>query len=122
MSTTFAIKTYNPLKYTPVAHRFSLGNGKVGITWLTKKQYPDAKRVVPIDNTVQGVETIGDLRKLADVDKIQFKDNKSKNEFKLRSCIHDLDYVKDELTKEKKEMINSIKNDLKFVLKNLDKK
>ena len=64
MSTIFAIRNYNPLKTIKVAHRFGIGNGKVGITWLTKKNYPDNTKVFPLDNTAQGVKTIGDLKKL----------------------------------------------------------
>lgn len=65
MSTTFAIRTRNPLKTTEVAHRWSLGGKKgVGINWLTKKKLSDETKVFPLDNTAQGVETVGDLRKL----------------------------------------------------------
>jgi len=66
MSTTFAIRSRNPLKTTEVAHRFGLGGNKgVGITWLTKKKLTDNTKVFPLDNTAQGVETVGDLKKLS---------------------------------------------------------
>jgi len=64
MSTTFAIRTYNPLKTTEVAHRSAGPNGTLRIKWLTKKVFPDNKKIFPLDNSAQGIRTIGDLRKL----------------------------------------------------------
>tara|TARA_R100001082_G_scaffold99092_1_gene67653 strand:+ start:1398 stop:1889 length:492 start_codon:yes stop_codon:yes gene_type:complete len=74
MSTTFAVKLTDE-KYIEVAHRFGVGNGKVGIKWLDIKlsdaleifkgvtSLQDIK-VIPTDNTAQGVKTIRDLIKL----------------------------------------------------------
>ena len=81
MITTFAILTRDKkednFKRYDVAHRYSLGNKKIGIKWLNitlrdllniTKHYKKYKIVdVPvhaIDNTQQGVKTIGDLIKL----------------------------------------------------------
>jgi len=64
MSTTFAVQTIG--NTTEVAHRWSLG-GKdhlVGIKWLSKKKYPNDTKVIALDNSPQGVETIGDLKTL----------------------------------------------------------
>jgi hypothetical protein len=73
MSTTFAI--IKNKKRVKVAHRYSLGGGKVGIKWLDIK-LPDALevfkcvtslndvKVTATDNTAQGVKTIRDLIKL----------------------------------------------------------
>lgn len=65
MSTTFAIKKYLPARTVKVAHRHSKGKGLLGLTWLTKKDYPDNTKVFPLDNTAQGVQTIGDLKRIA---------------------------------------------------------
>ena len=65
MSTTFVVKRFG--KKIEVAHRHGIGNGKVGITWLSDTtKYSDETKVYPIDNTAQGVETMGDLRRLAE--------------------------------------------------------
>jgi len=64
MSTTFAVETINGEK-VEVAQRHGIGNGKVQFTWLAKLHslLPDSTPVIPIDNTAQGIETIGDIRK-----------------------------------------------------------
>tara|TARA_R100000781_G_C3969937_1_gene89784 strand:+ start:179 stop:472 length:294 start_codon:yes stop_codon:yes gene_type:complete len=74
MSTTFAIIGKDNKK-VKIAHRYSLGGGKVGIKWLDIKLI-DLLKVVEgcknweqfhqlevnaIDNTQQGVNTINDL-------------------------------------------------------------
>jgi hypothetical protein len=74
MSTTFAIIGKDNKK-VEIAHRYSLGGGKVGVNWLDiklidlLKAVEDCKNweqfnqleVVAIDNTQQGVNTINDL-------------------------------------------------------------
>ena len=76
MSTTFAIIKENregeKVRFD-IAHRRSIGGGKCGIKWyninsvldaiLMLNGYTDKKNipVVAMDNTAQGVETIGDL-------------------------------------------------------------
>jgi hypothetical protein len=64
MSTTFAIKVED--NEIEVAHRRGIGNGKVAIIWLNElvKILPNETPVIPIDNSPQGVETLGDLRYL----------------------------------------------------------
>ena len=81
MSTTFAIIKENregeKIRFD-IAHRRSIGGGKCGIKWLKLHSvldsilmlngYTDKKniKVHPMDNTAQGVKTIGDLIKLED--------------------------------------------------------
>jgi hypothetical protein len=64
MSTTFAIKVED--NEIEVARRRGIGNGKVAIIWLNElvKILPNETPVIPIDNSPQGVETLGDLRYL----------------------------------------------------------
>jgi len=67
MSTTFAIYTHSRKnRMVPVAHRWNLGkNQGVGIKWLSDiTKLTDDRKVYAMDNTAQGVDTIGDLRKL----------------------------------------------------------
>lgn len=72
MSTTFAIEVGE--KQVEVARRRGIGNGEVIIIWLNElvELLPDEIPVIPMDNTSQGVETLGDLRYL-------HKHHKSKN-------------------------------------------
>lgn len=64
MSTTFAIEVND--KQVEIARRRGIGNGKVAIIWLNDlvELLPDETPVIPIDNSPQGVETLGDLRYL----------------------------------------------------------
>ena len=73
MSTTFAIIKDN--KEIEVAHRYSLGGGRVGIKWLDIKLNDALQvfkgvislydiKVTALDNTQQSVKTIRDLIKL----------------------------------------------------------
>ena len=61
MSTTFGVK--NGDEIIPIARRFGIGDGKVGITFTNEiaELLPPNTPVEPIDNTAQGVRTIGDL-------------------------------------------------------------
>ena len=64
MSTTFVIEVKD--KQVEVARRRGIGKGEVAIIWLNDlvELLPDSMAVIPIDNTAQGVETLGDLRYL----------------------------------------------------------
>lgn len=64
MSTKFGVIVDN--KTIEIAHRFSMGDGKTGVSWLNDiaKLLPDSTPVVAINNSNQGVETVGDLRKI----------------------------------------------------------
>ena len=64
MSTTFAVEVKD--KQIEVARRRGIGHGQVAIIWLNDlvEILHDSVPVVPIDNTPQGVETLGDLRYL----------------------------------------------------------
>jgi hypothetical protein len=79
MSTTFAIIKENregeKIRYD-IAHRRSIGGGKVGIKWFNINSILDAVKILEgvadkrdikvhaMDNTAQGVKNIGDLIKL----------------------------------------------------------
>ena len=106
MSTTFAVKLTDEKyksdnviyiddeKYIEIAQRYGIGGNKVGITWLEISlidalyifkgvtSLQDIK-VVPTDNTAQGVETIRDLIKLdkygvlSEANKFYYTDYKS---------------------------------------------
>ena len=64
MSTTFAVEVKD--KQIEVARRRGIGSGEVAIIWLNDlvELLHDSMEVIPIDNTAQGVETLGDLRYL----------------------------------------------------------
>ena len=61
MSTTFGVQVGDELM--PVARRNGIGEGRVGITLTNPlaRLLPSDTQVVPMDNTAQGVETVGDL-------------------------------------------------------------
>ena len=61
MSTTFVVQVGDELM--PVARRNGIGAGRVGITFTNPlaRLLPSDTQVVPMDNTAQGVETVGDL-------------------------------------------------------------
>jgi len=61
MSTTFGVQLGDELM--PVARRNGIGAGRVGITFTNPlvRLLPSDTQVVPMDNTAQGVETVGDL-------------------------------------------------------------
>lgn len=75
MSTTFgvlkpnvALDKFNEDELIPIAHRWGKAGGGVNVNWLNDLAplLSDETKVYPLDNTSQGVETIGDLRKLVD--------------------------------------------------------
>ena len=61
MSTTFGVQVGDELM--PVARRNGIGEGRVGITFTNPlaRLLPSDTQVVPMDNTAQGVEMVGDL-------------------------------------------------------------
>ena len=61
MSTTFGVQVGDELM--PVARRNGIGEGRVGITFTNPlaRLLPSDTKVLPMDNTAQGVETVGDL-------------------------------------------------------------
>ena len=61
MSTTFGVQVGDELM--PVARRNGIGESRVGITFTNPlaRLIPSDTQVVPMDNTAQGVETVGDL-------------------------------------------------------------
>ena len=61
MSTTFGVQVGDELM--PAARRNGIGEGRVGITFTNPlaRLLPSDTQVVPMDNTAQGVETVGDL-------------------------------------------------------------
>ena len=61
MSTTFGVQAGDEL--VPVARRNGIGEGRVSITFTNPlaRLLPSDTPVVAMDNTAQGVETIGDL-------------------------------------------------------------
>ena len=61
MSTTFGVQVGDELM--PVARRNGIGTGRVGITFTNPlaRLLPSDTQVVPMDNTAQGVEMVGDL-------------------------------------------------------------
>ena len=65
MSTTFGVKIPFTGEIKPIARRVGAGNGKVSV-WFTEpiaELLPDELEVIPIDNTSQGIYTIGDIKK-----------------------------------------------------------
>jgi hypothetical protein len=64
MATIFGVQINKEV--IPLAHRFGIPNGKVGITWLSEFALllPATTPVIAMDNSAQGVDTIGDLRML----------------------------------------------------------
>ncbi len=61
MSTTFGVQAGDEL--IPVARRNGIGESRVSISFTNPlaRLLPSDTPVVPMDNTAQGVETIGDL-------------------------------------------------------------
>ena len=73
MSTTFAVEVGD--KQVEIARRKGIGNGEVAIVWLNDlvEILHDSVSVVPIDNSAQGVKTLGDLRYLHEHHKFENK-------------------------------------------------
>ena len=66
MSTTFGIKIPSTGDIIPVAKRVGIGNGEVSVYFINPlaELLNDDLEVVTIDNTQQGVFTIGDIKNL----------------------------------------------------------
>lgn len=63
MSTTFGVLILTTDEVIEVAHRYSIGQGKVIITIknLLVHLLPKETNLIPLDNTSQGINTIEDL-------------------------------------------------------------
>jgi len=64
MSTTFGVKIPSTGEVEPIARRVGIGNGEVDIyfTNVLAEMLPDNIKVVAIDNSNQGIYTIGDIK------------------------------------------------------------
>ena len=65
MSTTFGVKIPSTGEIKPIAKRVGAGKGKVSM-WFTEpiaELLPDELEAIAIDNTSQGIYTIGDIKK-----------------------------------------------------------
>ena len=65
MSTTFGIKIPSTGETQPIARRRGIGNGKVSVYFIEPlaELLPDEMEVEAIDNSPQGIFTIGDIKK-----------------------------------------------------------
>jgi len=64
MSTTFGVKIPTRNEVLPIARRIGVGDGKVRV-WFTDsvaELLPDNLTVIAMDNSSQGIETIGDIK------------------------------------------------------------
>ena len=64
MSTTFGVRIPSTEEIIPIARRKGIGNGKVQV-WFTEPLAELLCRhveVIGIDNSLQGIENIGDLK------------------------------------------------------------
>ena len=64
MSTTFGVKIPSTGEIEPISRRVGIGNGKVEV-WFTNplaELLSDDIEVEAIDNTSQGIYTIGDIK------------------------------------------------------------
>jgi hypothetical protein len=67
MSTTFGVKIPSTGEVEPIARRVGIGNGKVEV-WFTNplaELLNDTLEVEAIDNSSQGIFTIGDIKQAA---------------------------------------------------------
>jgi len=67
MSTTFGIRIPSTYEVVEIARRVGIGDGKVHV-YLTEplaELLPDDLELIAIDNSNQGINTIGDLKKQA---------------------------------------------------------
>tara|TARA_R110000851_G_scaffold325662_1_gene493795 strand:+ start:425 stop:646 length:222 start_codon:yes stop_codon:yes gene_type:complete len=68
MSTTFGIRIPSTDEVKPIARRVGIGQGKVEV-WFTEplaELLDNELEVIAIDNSNQGINTIGDIKKLLD--------------------------------------------------------
>jgi hypothetical protein len=64
MSTTFGVKIPSTGEIEPIARRVGAGDGKVSVYFTNEiaELLPDDTEVVAIDNSSQGIFTIGDIK------------------------------------------------------------
>jgi hypothetical protein len=64
MSTTFGIKIPSTGEIEPIARRVGIGNGEVDVYFTNPlaELLPDELEVEAIDNSHQGIYTIGDIK------------------------------------------------------------
>jgi hypothetical protein len=64
MSTTFGVKIPSTGETQPIARRIGIGNGKVSVffTEPLAELLPDDMEVEAMDNSPQGIFTIGDIK------------------------------------------------------------
>ena len=64
MSTTFGVKIPSTGETQPIARRVGIGNGKVSVffTEPLAELLPDDMEVEAMDNSPQGIFTIGDIK------------------------------------------------------------
>lgn len=64
MSTTFGVKIPSTGEVEPIARRVGIGNGEVNIYFTNPlaELLPDYLKVEAIDNSHQGIHTIGDIK------------------------------------------------------------
>ena len=65
MSTTFGVKIPSTGELVPVARRVGTGNNSVRLTWTESiaELLPNNLEVEAIDNSNQGINCIGDIKK-----------------------------------------------------------
>ena len=65
MSTAFGVKIPSTGEILPIARRVGIGNGKVRLTWIEPlaELLPNNLEVEAIDNSNQGINCIGDIKK-----------------------------------------------------------
>jgi hypothetical protein len=65
MSTTFGVKIPSTGEIEPIARRRGIGDGKVSIYFTNEiaELLPDDTEVEAMDNSPQGIFTIGDIKK-----------------------------------------------------------
>ncbi len=71
MSTTFGLRGYTSegIHTVEIAKRTGIGKGKIVVSWINQdielfcSYLPDACEIEALDNTHQGIQTIGDLRR-----------------------------------------------------------
>ena len=64
MSTTFGVKIPSTGEVLPIARRVGIGNGQVKLTFTDPlaELLNDSTKVIAIDNSRQGIRTIGDIK------------------------------------------------------------
>jgi hypothetical protein len=83
MSTTFGILIKTTDEVVEVAHRYSIGRGMVMITIHNSLVHllPEETELIPLDNSSQGINTVGDLLE-------QWEKNMKPHEINCLTCKH----------------------------------